>query len=169
MLCLSRKNIGRDVKMQDLTPWAFEEASISDSQLLFRSGVSVDSSSSGYVVSIYGIDGEGSAAEWNNGTSSWAYWHMRGGWVFSPVGASSYSVRQGDVDGWAYGAQTSPSMPPSLSFDLNIQGNLWRAADSGPGHRSTDKRRDDSSSRNNRNREYHGADRNTVCRFCFCR
>ncbi|MGB8215444.1 MAG: hypothetical protein WCE68_17980 [Anaerolineales bacterium] len=47
----------------------------------------------------------------------WAYWHIQNGnWVFSEVGASSYSVSNGDVDGWAWGVgQSNP--PAQTSFD----------------------------------------------------
>ncbi len=35
----------------------------------------------------------------------WAYYHLRDGtWVYSDVGPSNYVVRDGDVDGWAWGA-----------------------------------------------------------------
>ena len=96
---------------------AFEEPSISGIDLLYRSGLSVDVSSSGYGVSVYGIDGEGTAEDWSSGRASWSYWHLRGSWVFSPVGASSYNIRHGDVDGWAWGLQTSPTVPPVVTFD----------------------------------------------------
>jgi hypothetical protein len=96
---------------------AFEEPSISGIELLFRSGLSVDAPTSGYGASVFGIDGEGTAADWSSGRASWAYWHLRGGWVFSPVGASSYQVKQGDVEGWAWGSQTSPVSPPIITFD----------------------------------------------------
>jgi hypothetical protein len=96
---------------------AFEESSISGIELLSRSGLSVDAATSGYGASVFGIDGEGTSADWTSGRASWAYWHLRGGWVFSPVGASSYSVKQGDVEGWAWGSQTSPVSPPVITFD----------------------------------------------------
>jgi len=96
---------------------AFEESSISGVELLYRSGLSVDVSSSGYGISVYGIDGEGTAEDWSSGRASWSYWHLRGSWVFSPVGASSYNIKHGDVDGWAWGSQTSPVVPPVVTFD----------------------------------------------------
>lgn len=95
----------------------FDESSISGIELLYRSGLSVDAPASGYGASVYGIDGEGTAQDWSSGRASWSYWHLRGGWVFSPVGASSYSVKQGDVEGWSWGPQTSPAAPPVYTFD----------------------------------------------------
>ncbi len=96
---------------------SFDEASISGIDLLYRSGLSIDAPTSGYGASVYGIDGEGTAEDWSSGRASWSYWHLRGAWVFSPVGASSYSVKQGDVEGWSWGPQTGPTAPPAYSFD----------------------------------------------------
>ncbi len=106
---------------------AFEESSISGIELLYRSGLAVDAPTSGYGASVYGIDGEGTAEDWSSGRASWSYWHVRGGWVFSPIGASSYSVKQGDVDGWSWGSQTGPTPPPAYSF-----GQLYRDAYGAP-------------------------------------
>jgi hypothetical protein len=44
-------------------------------------------------------------------THFWAYWHNTGGgWVFSDLGASSYSPKAGAVEGWAYGDQAKPPL-----------------------------------------------------------
>ncbi len=49
----------------------------------------------------------------------WAYYHLVGGrWVYSQVGASAYTVHDGDVEGWSWGpgepGQGAP--PPVFSF-----------------------------------------------------
>lgn len=50
----------------------------------------------------------------------WAYNHLQGGqWVYSSIGASIYTVRAGDVEGWAWGAGslTQGATPPVRTFD----------------------------------------------------
>jgi hypothetical protein len=45
----------------------------------------------------------------------WSYHHLKDGrWVRSSVGASTYRVRDGDVDGWAW---SSGSPPPLYTFE----------------------------------------------------
>lgn len=49
----------------------------------------------------------------------WAYNHLQNGqWVYSTVGASIYTVRAGDVEGWAWGAGTLAlgAQPPVRTF-----------------------------------------------------
>lgn len=46
----------------------------------------------------------------------WSYHHLKNGkWQSSPTGASSYQVRDGDVDGWAWTDGKPPSKVVSLS------------------------------------------------------
>ncbi len=46
----------------------------------------------------------------------WTYWHWRdGAWQYSQAGAAGYRVRDGDVEGWRWGAGDSPSV--SISFE----------------------------------------------------
>jgi energy-coupling factor transport system substrate-specific component len=50
----------------------------------------------------------------------WAYNHLQDGqWLYSTLGASSYMVHAGDVDGWAWGAGTiaQGAQPPVVTFD----------------------------------------------------
>ncbi|NOZ70640.1 MAG: hypothetical protein GXP38_01805 [Chloroflexi bacterium] len=52
----------------------------------------------------------------------WAYYHLENdAWVYSQVGASSWTVTDGAVDGWAWGPgsmnASSEVQPPVLSFD----------------------------------------------------
>lgn len=40
----------------------------------------------------------------------WSYWHLvNGAWSYSGTGASEYTVKHGDVDGWAW-SQTMPTL-----------------------------------------------------------
>lgn len=48
--------------------------------------------------------------------TTWMYYHQSNGqWTYSVVGASSYTVHDGDVEGWAWG--TSGTQPPRFTFD----------------------------------------------------
>ena len=50
----------------------------------------------------------------------WSYWHwIDGQWQYSQLGASSYTVRAGAVEGWQWGAGTTMSamQPPAIPFD----------------------------------------------------
>ena len=45
----------------------------------------------------------------------WAYFHSSGGagaWSYSPVGAGSFTVHGGDVEGWRYGTGAKPAASP---------------------------------------------------------
>ena len=45
----------------------------------------------------------------------WSYWHLQDGvWVYSAVGAGTYEVKPGTVDGWGWG---DTELPTSLTFD----------------------------------------------------
>ena len=50
----------------------------------------------------------------------WAYYHLDGGqWQYSNLGASSYVVQSGAVQGWAWGQgdPSSGAQPPIMTFD----------------------------------------------------
>jgi hypothetical protein len=51
----------------------------------------------------------------------WSYWHLKDGdWQYSSLGASNYSVRDGDVEGWSWGEGEygkTGSRPPTVSFE----------------------------------------------------
>jgi hypothetical protein len=89
----------------------FAEDTISGLQLLQRSGLSVVTSASGIGAAVCGIDGEGSNDPRNCFSSCaggscayWAYYQsVNNAWKFSQVGASQRVVRDGDIDGWAWG------------------------------------------------------------------
>lgn len=53
----------------------------------------------------------------------WAYYHLRGNaWEYSQLGASNWQVKDGDVEGWAwgpgsFGGGSSDVEPPIIPFD----------------------------------------------------
>lgn len=50
----------------------------------------------------------------------WAYYHwLDGGWQYSQIGASSYRVTDGALEGWSWGPGnfSSGTQPPQLAFD----------------------------------------------------
>lgn len=98
----------------------FEGDSISAIGLLQESGLSTDLSNSALGTVVYGIDGEGSAADWNSGQYFWSYWHgSGGGWSYSQTGAGGYWVHPGDVEGWQWMSQNGDRSCglPGITFD----------------------------------------------------
>ncbi len=51
----------------------------------------------------------------------WSYWHLQPNntWDYSPLGASSFVVTNGQVDGWRWGAGTANSAQPPPVITLN--------------------------------------------------
>ena len=49
----------------------------------------------------------------------WAYYHWVGGWQYSQVGAGGYTVTDGAVEGWSWGAGNFSSgvEPPAVAFN----------------------------------------------------
>jgi hypothetical protein len=50
----------------------------------------------------------------------WSYWHLQdGNWQYSVVGASTYRVKPGTIDGWVWGIGTitDAPQPPAVSFE----------------------------------------------------
>lgn len=107
----------------------FNEPEMTGLELLQRTGLDVIiDTSMVWGAAVCKIDGEGCNFPLEpcfcqcQGASCtyWAYYHLRDGeWVYSDVGPSNYIVRDGDVDGWAWGAGL-PGMatpPPVISLD----------------------------------------------------
>ncbi|MEM7118817.1 MAG: hypothetical protein AAF614_40745 [Chloroflexota bacterium] len=103
----------------------FTEPQISGLELLQRADLplEVDEQAAGALVC--GIDGTGCPADdcfcqCRSGTDCqfWNYAHLQNGaWQFSGVGASQYTVINGDVDGWAWGNNgTLPA--PNFSLEM---------------------------------------------------
>lgn len=113
----------------------FSENEISGLELLERTGIelSVDASNAmGVAVCKIGRDGcafpnqpcfcqcQGSPCVY------WSYWQWKNNaWQYSNLGASNTVVRNGDIDGWVWGAGTTASAqpPPDTSFDAVCAAN----------------------------------------------
>jgi hypothetical protein len=120
---------------------AFSEPAITGEALLQRSGLTVDMDynalAGGAVCSIKGLR---SPASSSGGCSVqdcfcrcqgadcqyWAYYHwVDGGWQYSQLGASSYQVKNGALEGWSWGPGnfSSGTEPPAARFeDICAQG-----------------------------------------------
>jgi hypothetical protein len=100
---------------------AFSEQSISGLDLLLKTGLPVQVQSYGGTnVEVCKIGDDGcnypeqlcACQSYGPGGKYWSYHHLKGGkWQISGVGAGSYSVHDGDVDGWAW----SDGSPPALT------------------------------------------------------
>jgi hypothetical protein len=100
------------------TVWVeFAEAEISGRELLERSGLQVTFSSFGGLgEAVCKIEDVGCAnpndcfCQCQSGSCAyWAYFSLKNGeWAYQPLGISKRMLRDGDVDGWAWGAGTPP-------------------------------------------------------------
>ncbi|MCW3156905.1 hypothetical protein [Micropruina sonneratiae] len=75
---------------------------------------------------VYTISGKPSKANINN--AYWSYWHAaadgNGGynaWTYSTLGATSYTPKQGDAEGWRYVLISDPKTPPQASPPSNTE------------------------------------------------
>jgi hypothetical protein len=105
----------------------FGEPEITGYDVLTRAGFEVAANfDSGFGAGVCAIDGEGCPADncfcqcQGSPCLYWIYHHLvNGQWVYSNVGASTYTVQNGDVEGWAWG-EGSPeggAQPPVIPFD----------------------------------------------------
>ncbi len=108
----------------------FNAESISGLELLQRSGVDVIAQTSGSNAAVCKIGPDGCnfpaesclACKFGAGGQGeyWAYWQLTGdAWRYSQLGAGSRKVKNGEVDGWAYGpgnVQTG-AQPPVITFE----------------------------------------------------
>jgi len=111
------------VRYGDGTVWTgcvtFAEAEITGLQLLQRAGLEVVYARGGTGDLLCKIGPEGcdnpnqclcrcSGAE----CAYWSYWHLQDGqWQYSVVGASTYRVKPGTIDGWVWGVGTTADAP----------------------------------------------------------
>jgi hypothetical protein len=93
----------------------FGEDSLSGFDVLQRSGLSVEASfDAGTGTFVCRIENAGCPVE--NCSCAfppdyWSYWHLRdGSWAYASVGANSYTVHDGDVEGWSWGAGEPPAV-----------------------------------------------------------
>lgn len=97
----------------------FSEASITGSELLNRSGLSVERDVSGLGEMVCRIEETGCPGtdclcqcQGGDACVYWSYWHLTGeGWEYSAAGAGLYEITAGAVDGWVWGAGNSGSAP----------------------------------------------------------
>jgi len=106
----------------------FDEDQISGLEVLLRSGLNVIYQQSGTGAAVCKIEDDGCDypsepcfCQCPGGPTCiyWSYWHLKSGaWEYSPAGASGYPVRDGDVEGWAWGPGTTGSglEPPVIEF-----------------------------------------------------
>ncbi len=98
---------------------AFDEPEISGYDVLARSGLSfVASFDSGLGAAICAIENTGCPAEsclLCHAPLYWSYWRFDGAnWVYSSLGSSLTTVRDGDVEGWSWG---NGDLPPVISYE----------------------------------------------------
>ena len=106
---------------------AFSEPQITGEDLLQRSGLTAvmdyNALTGGAVCSIQGL---GCSVQdcfcrcQGTDCQYWAYYHwVDGGWQYSQLGASSYQVRNGALDGWSWGPGnfSSGTEPPAVVFE----------------------------------------------------
>ncbi len=83
--------------------------------LLTDSGLDVTASYAPMGATVCAIEGQGCAADdcFCESPNTWSYWQLQDGkWVYSPVGASAYQVKSGDVQGWSWGNAAPPPLLP---------------------------------------------------------
>lgn len=108
----------------------FHEEEISGYDVLERSGLALIPMAGGALgISICSIDHHGCDYPAEDcfcrcqGTPCiyWSYWHLVDGeWHYSSLGAASYRVRHGDVEGWVWGEgeyARSGQQPPKVRFE----------------------------------------------------
>ena len=109
---------------------SFSDAEISGHEVLKKSGLEIETEMSGGLgAAICFIEKEGCRVSEGQPCFCkcqgppcvyWSYWHLQGeSWKYSNGGASNYFVRNGDVEGWVWGAGTpnEATSPPAIPFD----------------------------------------------------
>ena len=113
---------------------SFSEPEITGEELLQRSGLTVvmdyNALAGGAVCSIKGLRSPAAAGGCSvqdcfcrcqgSDCQYWAYFHwVDGGWQYSQLGASSYQVKNGSLEGWSWGPGnfSSGTAPPVVKFE----------------------------------------------------
>jgi len=107
----------------------FNEAQITGLEALTRSGLSVIYQASGSSATVCKIRNDGCNypsqpcfCQCSGGANCvyWSYWHLKSGaWQYSQLGASSYMVGNGNVEGWVWGPGSPNSAPQPPMVDFN--------------------------------------------------
>jgi len=96
---------------------SFDETEISGYDVLARSGLAITASFGPMGAAICAIEGVGCPAETCltcQAPKYWSYWHASdGAWAYLQQGANLTAVRDGDIEGWAWG-EGDP--PPIVAF-----------------------------------------------------
>ncbi|MFQ5398673.1 MAG: hypothetical protein ACE5E7_03650 [Anaerolineae bacterium] len=105
----------------------FDEKQISGYELLSRSGLAVEADVGGIGAAVCRIDATGCpgsdcfcSCKAGGPCEYWSYWHQVDGvWQYSQVGAHTYQIRDGQVEGWVWGpgAPNSAPSPPEVTFE----------------------------------------------------
>lgn len=105
----------------------FDEPQISGYEALTRAGYDVESQALGLGSLICRVEGQGCPVDdclcqCQGGPDCvyWSYWHLiDGSWQYATVGATSYQLSDGSVDGWSWGpgSVTAAVEPPLLAFE----------------------------------------------------
>ena len=105
----------------------FTEEDISGLELLERSGLATEIRVEGMGSLVCSINDTGCPAndcfcECRGGSECiyWSYWQeSTEGWQYARLGASSYRVSSGEIEGWSWGpgSLTDAIAPPALTFD----------------------------------------------------
>jgi hypothetical protein len=105
----------------------FTEPTLSGLELLQRSGLSVTIEVSDLGQKVCWIDQEGCPypaepcfchCTDDSGCTYWTYWHLfNGQWRSSAIGAGSYQVKAGMVDGWVWGSGQA-NLPTTSLADI---------------------------------------------------
>lgn len=106
---------------------AFEDEDISGLELLERSGLTTQIRAEGMGSLVCSINETGCPAndcfcQCRGGGECvyWSYWQDSAeGWQYARLGASSYRVTAGEIDGWSWGpgSLTDAISPPELTFE----------------------------------------------------
>lgn len=106
---------------------AFDEDRISGHELLERSGLELQVRYEGAGAAVCAIEADGCPpgdcfCRCSGGEDCvyWSYWHQQDGeWQYAVLGATSYQVMDGQVDGWSWGpgSVTQAISPPPVSFE----------------------------------------------------
>lgn len=107
----------------------FNEPQISGLDVLMRSGLNIVYQPSGSMAAVCKIQDDGCNypaqpcfCQCSDGSSClyWSYWHLKdGAWQYSQLGASSYMVSNGDIEGWVWGIGSPASAPQPPMVDFN--------------------------------------------------
>ena len=104
---------------------AFAEPQISGYDALLRSGLALEVDQQGGGTAICSIEATGCAADdcfcacTGDDCRYWSYWHqIDNQWQYATGGATTYQVRDGDVEGWVWGpgSVTEAPPPPPVTF-----------------------------------------------------